>query len=173
MISTGLPELVGDWSTGLSRKVAGLAPAQVDRLGLQSLVRAALALAQLHRQLWEGTRAALAEGGCEARELADHCRFLLRMAEANAKGYETLRSLAEARGLAGTDDVPELQELTTEIEAAQPRQALIAQLLASATQAPAPVDPARLAEAEAAFAEGRYKKGRDAIARLRSPKASP
>src|SRR5690348_15178784 len=83
MISAGLPELVGDWSAGLSRKVAGLAPAQVNRLGLQSLVRAALALTQLHRELWEGTRAALAEGGCEAGELAEHCRFLLRMAEAN------------------------------------------------------------------------------------------
>jgi hypothetical protein len=172
MISAGLPELVGDWSTGLSRKVAGLTPGQVNRLSLQSLARAALALAQLHRQLWEGTRATLAEGGCEAGELADHCRFLLRMAEANAQGCETLRSLAEARGLAGTGGVPELQELAAEIEAAEPRRALITELLASATQAPAPVDAARLAEAEAAFAEGRYKKGRDAIARLRSPKSS-
>jgi hypothetical protein len=94
------------------------------------------------------------------------------MGESNAQGYENLRSLAEAAGLAGTNGVPELQELAAEIEAAGPRQALIAELLASATQAPAPVDPARIAEAEAAFAEGRYKKGRDAIARLRSPKAS-
>jgi hypothetical protein len=84
MISAGLPELVGDWSAGLSRKVAGLTPGQVNRPALQALVRAALALAHLHRQLWEGTRAALAEGGCEAWELADHCRFLLRMGEANA-----------------------------------------------------------------------------------------
>ena len=29
MISAGLPELVGDWSAGLSRKVAGLAPGQL------------------------------------------------------------------------------------------------------------------------------------------------
>jgi hypothetical protein len=172
MISAGLPELVGDWSAGLSRKVAGLAPEQVNRLSLQSLVRAALALAQLHRQLWEGTRAALAEGGCEAGELADHCRFLLRLAEANTQGYQTLRSLAEARGLAGADGLPELQELAGEVEAAEERRALIAELLASATQAPPPVDAARLAEAEVAFAEGRYKKGHDVIARLRSPQSS-
>ena len=172
MISAGLPELVGDWSVGLSRKVAGLAPGQVDRLALQSLVRAALALAQLHRQLWEGTRAALAEGGCEAGELAAHCRSLLRGADANAASYEDLRSLAEAAGLAGTDGLPELQELAAEMEAARPRRALIAELLVSATQPLPAVDAARLARAEAAFAEGRYKKAHEVIARLLSPKAT-
>ncbi len=172
MIFAGLPELVGEWSAGLSRTVAGLAAGQVNRLTLQAFIRAALAVAQLHRQLWQGTRAALAEGGCEAGELAAHCRSLLRGAEANAAGYEGLRSLAVAAGLAGTDGLPELQELAAEAEAARPCRALIAELLASATQPPPAVDAARLARAEAAFAEGRYKKAHEVIARLLSPKST-
>lgn len=169
MISPGLPELVGDWSTSLSHKVAGLGAGQVDRLALGSLARTALALAQMHGQLWETTRAALAEGGCEARELVEHCRFLLRLAEANAQTYERLRALAEARGLTG-GALPELQELAEQIDAATARRAPIADVLAFAGRPPQPVDEGKLAAAEAAFASGRYTTGKDVIARLRSPK---
>jgi hypothetical protein len=169
MTSTLLPDLAEGMTSKLRREVERGQAGGLDHRALGDAVVALRVLADLNRHTWDGVRAVLAGGGCEAGLLAERCRFLLKGLDELASLHEALRALA---GPVPPERSPGLQEVGPVVAEVLALRPAIADLLAFATRPPAPVDPARLAAADRAFAEGRVVKGRDVIARLRSGNAS-
>jgi hypothetical protein len=168
----GLPEFTHAASAGLSGVVSELDPEQVSLRLLQQLTQVLLALLRMNRNLWETAKGALERGGADARDLAAHCRFLLREAEENAKTFGWLK-LAEEKRFPGHEGFPDLREAAQEIEAMEVSRPTIVSILEFANRAMSLPDSeagrAALAEALNAPERGRTKAA-DLIARLQTPR---